>query len=311
MTPVQVLPPPMPQAKLRPATERRSPSVGPKLSPQVFEPPPLGFRPEIKIPPNPMANLRKVETPKPKDDFWVEEYRKEHSKSPNPNSTDTDIKPEIETASVTTEDSSGIVSNMTDNESTTTTPLQSETPIIKSPITTTSTPKIKDEFDNIKTNVDKNENPLLSPRPMENRYRNPSPISLIPLKKEKEGQLSNNSLPAQRQYAQSPITVKPNQFEVSLPIYQPPYQGNAMPTRTFNTVSPKASVYENKKLTSSPMQHQARSPQPYVTTPPQQNYNNYTVHDTQPNNIYTYNNVQNEPHKFTSPEVQRNVSPKL
>lgn len=51
-------------------------------SPQKFEPPPFGCRPEIKIPPNPMATLRPVPKPKPKDDFWVEEYRKERSKSP-------------------------------------------------------------------------------------------------------------------------------------------------------------------------------------------------------------------------------------
>lgn len=29
-----------------------------------------------------MATLRPVPKPKPKDDFWVEEYRKERSKSP-------------------------------------------------------------------------------------------------------------------------------------------------------------------------------------------------------------------------------------
>lgn len=47
-----------------------------------FEPPPMGFRPEIKIPPNPMATLKPAPKPQIKNDFWVEEYKKERSKSP-------------------------------------------------------------------------------------------------------------------------------------------------------------------------------------------------------------------------------------
>lgn len=96
--PVQVFPtgppppPPVPnKAQLSAPTNNanRSPSPSRKSpQPQSFEPPPLGCRPEIKIPPNPMATLRKVPTPKPKDDFWVEEYKRERSKSPMPGSAD-------------------------------------------------------------------------------------------------------------------------------------------------------------------------------------------------------------------------------
>ncbi|XP_060653813.1 basic-leucine zipper transcription factor A isoform X9 [Drosophila nasuta] len=64
-----------------PATARKSPT------PQRFEPPPLGFRPEIKIPSNPMAALRKVPPPVEKNTFWKDEYCKERSKSPLPEST--------------------------------------------------------------------------------------------------------------------------------------------------------------------------------------------------------------------------------
>ncbi|XP_055600923.1 uncharacterized protein LOC129749858 isoform X2 [Uranotaenia lowii] len=42
-----------------------------------FEPPPMGCRPKIAIPPNPMANLKKAPRPQPKNDFWIEEYRNE------------------------------------------------------------------------------------------------------------------------------------------------------------------------------------------------------------------------------------------
>lgn len=44
----------------------------------------MGCRPEIKIPPNPMAALKKVPPPKPKEVDWNEEFRKERSKSPMP-----------------------------------------------------------------------------------------------------------------------------------------------------------------------------------------------------------------------------------
>lgn len=60
--------------------------------PQTFEPPPLGCRPEIKIPPNPMANLRKVAPPKPKEVDWCEEFRKERSKSPMPGAVTSDTQ---------------------------------------------------------------------------------------------------------------------------------------------------------------------------------------------------------------------------
>uniref|UniRef100_A0A8W7PX49 Uncharacterized protein n=1 Tax=Anopheles coluzzii TaxID=1518534 RepID=A0A8W7PX49_ANOCL len=58
----------------------------PKVSPlaQSFEPPPMGMRPEIKIPPNPMAALRKAPRPQPKNDFWIEEYRREKQQDERP-----------------------------------------------------------------------------------------------------------------------------------------------------------------------------------------------------------------------------------
>ncbi|XP_053691822.1 uncharacterized protein LOC128740309 [Sabethes cyaneus] len=61
-------PPPPPSAS---SSEKKT------ARPKVFEPPPMGCRPEIKIPPNPMASLRKAPRPQPKNDFWIEEYRNE------------------------------------------------------------------------------------------------------------------------------------------------------------------------------------------------------------------------------------------
>lgn len=93
-------PPPPPNAGKKPAIGQTNgnstlapppppppvPPVEKKIqNPQTFEPPPMGCRPEIKIPPNPMANLRKSPRPQPKNDFWIEEYRNERRNDlPNP-----------------------------------------------------------------------------------------------------------------------------------------------------------------------------------------------------------------------------------
>lgn len=89
--PVQVFPqgppppPPVPKSAHLNVNGNRSPSVTRKSpQPQSFEPPPMGCRPEIKIPSNPMAALKKVAPPKPKELDWNEEFRKERSKSPMP-----------------------------------------------------------------------------------------------------------------------------------------------------------------------------------------------------------------------------------
>lgn len=89
--PVQVFPqgppppPPVPKPSQLNVNGNRSPSMTRKSpQPQSFEPPPIGFRPEIKIPTNPMAALKKVPPPKPKEVDWSEEFRRERSKSPMP-----------------------------------------------------------------------------------------------------------------------------------------------------------------------------------------------------------------------------------
>ncbi|XP_052892515.1 uncharacterized protein LOC128300483 [Anopheles moucheti] len=72
------VPPPPPPPGPGPALPTGSGSEARKSPrPQSFEPPPMGMRPEIKIPPNPMAALRKAPRPQPKNDFWIEEYRRE------------------------------------------------------------------------------------------------------------------------------------------------------------------------------------------------------------------------------------------
>lgn len=49
-----------------------------------FEPPPMGCRPEIKIPSNPMTILRKSPRPQAKGDYWVQEYLEEKPRTISP-----------------------------------------------------------------------------------------------------------------------------------------------------------------------------------------------------------------------------------
>ncbi len=88
--PVQVFPtgppappPPPPKQSLDINKNTNGTQRTEKTPTRNFEPPPIGFRPEIKIPPNPMASLKPAPKPQIKNDFWVEEYKKERSKSPN------------------------------------------------------------------------------------------------------------------------------------------------------------------------------------------------------------------------------------
>lgn len=60
-----------------------------RKSPQSFEPPPMGCRPEIKIPPNPMANLRPAPRPQVKGDFWVQEYVQDKTRNSIPSEDET------------------------------------------------------------------------------------------------------------------------------------------------------------------------------------------------------------------------------
>lgn len=60
-----------------------------RKSPQAFEPPPMGCRPEIKIPANPMALLKSAPRPQPKSDFWVQEYVQEKTSDPIPSEEET------------------------------------------------------------------------------------------------------------------------------------------------------------------------------------------------------------------------------
>lgn len=81
--PFQVLPPPPPpkQQPSKPTQNGSGVPPPPRPPPQNFEPPPMGMRPEIKIPPNPMANLRPAPKPQINDNFWLEEYLKEKTGS--------------------------------------------------------------------------------------------------------------------------------------------------------------------------------------------------------------------------------------
>lgn len=83
-------PPPMPAKQPPPVPPQNNSENGTQNGtrkkspqpPQHFEPPPMGFRPEIKIPQNPMANLKPTPRPQQNDDFWIEEYKSDKAAEP-------------------------------------------------------------------------------------------------------------------------------------------------------------------------------------------------------------------------------------
>lgn len=76
---VPMPPPPPPQPKMQQLNNQSNGNREERKSPQnqSFDPPPIGCRPEIKIPPNPMASLKRAPRPQPKGDYWIDEYRQE------------------------------------------------------------------------------------------------------------------------------------------------------------------------------------------------------------------------------------------
>uniref|UniRef100_A0A336MSD8 CSON005970 protein n=1 Tax=Culicoides sonorensis TaxID=179676 RepID=A0A336MSD8_CULSO len=74
-------PPPQQQQHQENGTQNGNRQKSPKPQ-QHFEPPPMGFRPEIKIPQNPMANLKPTPRPQQNDDFWIEEYKSDKAAEP-------------------------------------------------------------------------------------------------------------------------------------------------------------------------------------------------------------------------------------
>ncbi|XP_070505303.1 putative mediator of RNA polymerase II transcription subunit 26 isoform X2 [Chironomus tepperi] len=85
--PFQVFPtgPPPPPVPTKTQLNKPQTNGTAKKSPQSFDPPPMGCRPEIKIPENPMASLRKVPRPQPNDDYWIQEYVENKARNSAPN----------------------------------------------------------------------------------------------------------------------------------------------------------------------------------------------------------------------------------
>lgn len=78
-------PPPIPTKTQQQLNKPQTNGSANKKSTQSFDPPPMACRPEIKIPENPMANLRKVPRPQQKDDYWIQEYVEDKARNSAPN----------------------------------------------------------------------------------------------------------------------------------------------------------------------------------------------------------------------------------
>lgn len=100
-------PPPIPTMNVLQTKSNNGDVKNASNSSQSFEPPPIGCRPEIKIPANPMANLKRAPRPQPKgQDYWVDEYRQEKMNNQNDNTDHYTYSPQNEQYSNENEDQS-------------------------------------------------------------------------------------------------------------------------------------------------------------------------------------------------------------
>ncbi|KAM7352000.1 uncharacterized protein ACRADG_004679 isoform 2-T2 [Cochliomyia hominivorax] len=187
-----------------PNMPRKSPT------PQRFEPPPMGFRPEIKIPPNPMAALRKVPPPVEKNTFWKDEYVKERSKSPMVESSNNNNNNNNNSSSNNNNNNNSNVIEQNDSVNST-----SSSPQTTNANNTNGTANLNsnnnDNIDGFKktmpTTTTNNNNNVLQQNQTNNNYTNyqQSQEQQLPQQQQQQQQIYTPPTPPQTQLQQSPI----------------------------------------------------------------------------------------------------------
>ncbi|XP_017462766.1 PREDICTED: mediator of RNA polymerase II transcription subunit 15-like, partial [Rhagoletis zephyria] len=252
----------------------------------------MGFRPEIKIPPNPMAALRKVPPPVEKNTFWKDEYVRERSKSPMVGENDRASSPnnggygERAQVSLNNNNSNNDVNEHVDG--------------YKKPVTTTQQPEL---------NYSNNSTQPQQYTPTPPTY---SPQSYQPLQQQ-QPQYANNatpplsaSTPPQQQQQQSPR----NEFRSVAPPQSP-----ITNVYTRQTDSPRADAgTPTQRATESPFryggqQQQQQQPQqraapavsPLAQQPQQQSPKPYAPSPTAIQSTSTNNSPNSQPSAQTVP----------
>lgn len=224
--PFQVFPTgPAPPTKTQQLNKPQTNGSAIRKSPQSFEPPPMGCRPEIKIPENPMANLRKVPRPQQKDNYWIEEYVQEKARDSAP--TEEDIRQYITSPTIQQ------YQQQSQPEYTPPPPPKPSSPIIQniqSPKPSTpqsAVPQFMQKRSPTPPEQQKEVNIPIRNLKLEENRSSPTRVQVIsrssPIIQQQQSQISSSS---------SPVTVKnasfepiqPNNFNKQPQNYQPPMQ---------------------------------------------------------------------------------------
>lgn len=207
--PFQVFPTgPAPPTKTQQAAKPQTNGTAKKPQ-QSFEPPPMGCRPEIKIPENPMAALRKVPRPQQRDDYWIQEYVEEKARNSIPN--EDDIRQYL---------TSPTIQQYQQPEYTS--PPKPASPVVQAPSTPQFTPKRSPSPPQQQQQQKEMNIPIRNLKLEDNRSASPNRVQIN----------SSSPITQQQQSSSSPVTVKNVVFE---PIqqnnkqpqpYQQPMQSN-------------------------------------------------------------------------------------
>lgn len=329
------IPPPPPPSNLAAPSKPTANNARKSPTPQSFEPPPMGFRPEIKIPTNPMAALKKVPKPQEKNDFWVEEYKKERSKSPMVERNDNvpnqqsniesaqpepqqqqfrqepvgnGVSPQQEEVSSTingNQFSNGNQFNNVNEDCNGNSVEENGTNENESIVTGTPVQKTRDE-------VDQGQQQQVYRRSFENKAPSPQVFNHVsaPTPSPTKVFTPQNSSPLQSPAASS--SPKPNNFNEPSPAASPAVQSSPKPI--FNNVSPSPPAQQSPRPTFTSVTPPTPSPTVQAQPSPKPNmiYNNVSRDTMSPFNRGM--SPQPQPQQYGSPiqqsfqQPQKNVS---
>ncbi|KAL1378064.1 hypothetical protein pipiens_015844 [Culex pipiens pipiens] len=293
-------PPPPPPPVLPPPASKVSPK------PQSFEPPPMGCRPEIKIPPNPIANLRKAPRPQPKNDFWIQEYRNEKLNDPvDRPSLQISQPPQLPPVQYSSRDADDEVAKNTQNRTHELT-VRDQSPKKRSPSPSNLTKPLENgsRVSSIKTPPVYSQSPVpasLPPPITPTKVHTTSNCKILRRIANRNSSNSSPAMPANRSYPQTPVYA---QNQVYTPQPAPSQKERIIP------------IQMEASPVKAPVSAPAFAPPPYYSPGPQ--YNNVqspltvgyphsgfttpTAMFTNPNHFVNqgYNNITYPP---TSPQI--------
>jgi hypothetical protein len=237
-------PPPPPPMKNQQLHTPQTNGNATRKSPQHYEPPPMGCRPEIKIPENPMAALKKVPKPQPRDDYWIQEYVQDKGRNSIP--SEEDFRQSI---------SSPVMQQYQQQPEpvfTPPTPIAQQKPVFTPPPPIVQPKPASPIIAMAPQYVPQRRSPSPPPQPHMERSEINIPIRNMKLEEVRSAsplRVQINQSPTQHVTSSSPVTVtrnvtmepiQPNNFNKQAQSYQPPAQGGKIILSTMPNRQPQA-----------------------------------------------------------------------